>query len=449
MGFWREVKVYCRKAKENVGWIFLFLGVGLVFCAIFLLFGVTCFSDSGQTRLSHFLCSLFEAKEKSVLIGYFGFVSMGFLTAIGLSVAARRSDALQGTADAQLEEVKGSKERRLQDRFKDGVGHLGSSSESVRVGGAYTLFQIALDLDEEDSLYPMRGVIVDLLCGHMRALTGPLVYRDNPENQKAPSPEVRSLVKMMFMTERGSCDSETEFDGKSPVERLNLSRRIDLTGVWLPGLNFADSAGFLCFRDVDLGDACFRKASVLGGRFDRAYLVKADFEGAILLDSMFRGAQIASSNFRESYIQAANFQGVVGFGADFGADSSVDDKFMVERVLRADFRGSIMAGSKFENVSVENVLFQGVRSLSSCGRIGFRNQDQKIEVRKSFSDRVIERAGKDWEFAGFHVLPVGGFACEDGPDGQYTEKEARNWVSECEKTGFLNERNMKNKSGGM
>ena len=65
----------------------------------------------------------------------------------------------------QAKEVRETEKGRRQGRFRDAVSHLGNKSESVRQGGAYGLFHLAL---EEESL---RRSIAEILCAHICRVT--------------------------------------------------------------------------------------------------------------------------------------------------------------------------------------------------------------------------------------------------------------------------------------
>ena len=87
--------------------------------------------------------------------------------------ANAQADAARAQAGATAEQAKANLNAEMglrQERLKNAIEHLGHSSDSVRLGGAYELFHLAEDTES------LRQSVLDVLCAHIRRTTVEIEY---------------------------------------------------------------------------------------------------------------------------------------------------------------------------------------------------------------------------------------------------------------------------------
>ena len=141
-----------------IGRFFPFLEVVaiVVFIALFFLIAwvlwnpvpIGCFLGKGGTR--------FE------LLTFLGTALGGTILLFNAIAIQQRADAQMKIAGAQAETAQASVQANEQTLFDQGIQKLGSDSESVRLGGIYTLFEMAIAKPER------RRNIMQILSAHLR-----------------------------------------------------------------------------------------------------------------------------------------------------------------------------------------------------------------------------------------------------------------------------------------
>ena len=188
----------------------------------------------------------------------------GVLVALQALMSYKRARALEDTARAQVEASNAQaianrnvEQGQRQERMKNAIEHLGSASASVRLGGAYELFHLADDIPD------FRQSVLDILCAHIRQVTGQTEYQE--EFEESPSEEVQSVLTLLFVQE------SPIFSGYG----INLKRS------WLRG---ADLSGAYLQRS-DLQEVQLHRATLSGAQLQDANLYKARMQGAYLVSA--------------------------------------------------------------------------------------------------------------------------------------------------------------------
>lgn len=207
-------------------------------------------------------------KEKNEVLKFLGIGMGGILLALQAHASHKRAKAMEDAANAQAEATKqqakaneNTEQGRRQERLKNAIEHLGNSSVSVRLGGAYELFHLAEDTEE------WRQTVLDILCAHIRGTTGEKEYRE--QYAAKPSEEVQSLLTLLFVDEPGV------FEG------LDINFRES----WLNG------AELLCaqLQSADLAKAQLRGATFFAAQLQGADLSAAQSQGADLTQAKLDG----------------------------------------------------------------------------------------------------------------------------------------------------------------
>ena len=209
-----------------------------------------------------------------------GFGMGGILLVLQFLIANRRTDAAEKTAE---EQVKATKEQakanentergQRQERMKNAIEHLGNDRDSVRLGGAYELFHLAEDAEDVGQ----RQTVLDILCAHIRWMTGECEYKK--KHRSKPSEEIQSLLTLLFV------QKHEVFTGLD----------INLQGSWLNGSK--------------LSRARLEKADLLGAHLREAFLMRAQLHGAILGGAQLHGAQLHGAQLHGAQLGGAHLHG--------------------------------------------------------------------------------------------------------------------------------------------
>ena len=212
-------------------------------------------------------------------------------------VAQEQVEAAQKTATANLKANKNTEQGQRQERLKNAIEHLGHTSDSVRLGGAYELFHLAEDEDTAEGKKDLRQTVLDILCAHIRWTTGKSEYRNN--HQSEPSEEIQSLLALLFVQEH---EVFTKCD-------------INLRGSWLNGsklsqarLEKANLRGAQLHRAI-LGEARLHRANLWEAQLHRANLRGARLHGAILVRAQLHGADLTEAQLHEAALMDAQLHG--------------------------------------------------------------------------------------------------------------------------------------------
>ena len=309
-----------------------------------------------------------KGTEKFRILEFVGVGMGGVLLAIGATIANRRARAIEETN-------RGAEDGRRQERFKNAIEHLGHESDSVRMGGAYELFQLARDTEDDD----LRQTVLDILCAHIRRTTGESEYREKYKSK--PSEEIQSLLILLFIR-------------KHSVFR---GCEIHLRESWLNGaiLNRARLQG------VNLAGAWLRGAFLVRMQLQGAFLIQIQLQGAFLIGTHLQGANLVEAHLQGANLTKAQLQGVV-----------------CQRVSRLPFEEGIRERICQES-DLSEVTFAG----------GLIREDVDSLIEGLDDEEAKELRGKLEPYIG---KPASNKLSEDSGAivGAYTKEEAERWIVE-------------------
>ena len=417
--------------------VFVFIVFALLILTLF-------FVPKDCLEFGSFLCYSLGVEDKRDVIQYLALALAGLVSALAVLAALRRAAALDKTAQSQADAVKATEEGHRQQRFRDAVDHLGKEQVSVRQGGAYALFHLALDEEK------LRASIAEILCAHIRETTSRKEYRKEYANK--PSAEIRSLLELLFTTKIHSEDELDKFWGK---------RIPDLSEAYLQGVALY---GSVRFQGAELQRAQFQGATLQRAQFQRAYLKEAQFQGARLPGAQFQEAMLLGAQFQGAYLVDAQFQGTTLQGAQFQGAMLLGAQFQGAAPLRAQFQGANLEGALFQGANLDGALFQGANLWEAqfqearlggvqfqgallgkarfqeahLGRVQFQGVfcDKRL-LETTFENRIKSRIDKDSDLS--RVVFSGGLS-EEGVEriigsipGYTTEEYAQNLKERLEK----------------
>ena len=408
--------------------------------------------------------SLLGSGDKALAIRFLGTAIGGSILFLGLVIADRRAKAMEDSANAQTEANKNAERGQRQERLKNAIEHLGDTSDSVRLGGAYELFHLAQDTEE------LRQTVLDILCAHIRGTTSGSEYRD--KHNLKPSEEIQSLLTLLFVQNH----------------QVFKDCHINLQGSWLNGAKLSGARlgkaildeVHLCGAYLDGAD--LQKAQLCQTHLQGAYLMYAEMREVVLLRAHLQKAEIrlaklTSSNISEANLHAADLwkanirgscldkarlHGANLVGANLQASRLSEASLYGANLSRAglqganlqqaEFQGASFGGTRLQGANLRHVRLQGVKN--ERWRHGFRkNINESIGNAANLSgmiftgglgsedlDSIVEDLPNDKATALRKKLiadvdkPASHELSEDSDaiTGSYTEEEAEQWVAEYE-----------------
>lgn len=348
--------------------------------------------------------------NKNEILKFLGFSMGGVLLVLQATLSFKRAKAMEDAAQAQAgataEHAKANEnnEKGLrQERLKNAIEHLGHESDSVRLGGAYELFHLALDTEN------LRQTVLDILCAHIRQTTGEAKYIE--ENNSEPSEEIQSLLSLLFVREH----------------KIFKNLHTNLQFSWLNGANLMDanlagsnlSGAFLQGADLilanlegtHLGEAHLEGSILIETYLRRAFLGDAHLEGAkltgaLLYKTYLWGAHLQGADLAEAHLHGANLRNAHIEGVT-SAEAELEIGF-VERIRRSIGRQADLSGVVFSGGIEQRHIVNLVRGMSD---------EDAIEVRENLTPHIDQPASNE--------LPKDSEAIT----GTYTEEDAEKWIS--------------------
>ncbi len=213
-----------------------------------------------------------EEGQKYEALKFLGIGMGGAVLALQAVIANKRAQAMENTAKAQADAAKAqakatqeqakanknTEQGQRQERLKNAIEHLGHSSDSVRLGGAYELFHLAEDEDTAENKKDLRQTVLDILCAHIRQTTREREYRK--DYKQNPSEEIQSLLTLLFVQEH----------------KVFTGLHINLQESWL--------------NESNLNKARLEKAHLRGAQLHGAHLEGAQLHEAYLAGARLHGA---------------------------------------------------------------------------------------------------------------------------------------------------------------
>lgn len=336
--------LYEPKARKGFG-LRASVVVIFVFSAVFILLIVTL----GYVLLSQDLKSIYEALDvtnKRELLELIGVAIVGTLLTIQATVSYQRAAALENSVLQQAQSNNNTELGQRQQRLVSAIEHLGSDSETIRLGGAYELFQLAVDTNE------LRAEIFEILCAQIRIKTTTKKYKKM--HGDGPSEEIQSLLTLLFSKGKDifrGCEA-------------NLSRCwlpwADLSHAELPGATLSNAnLEYALLWQVNL-----QHADCSNANFHHAYLNDAQLMGALCYFANFRNASM-SAEMHEADFSDANFDGTNLKHAKMMVADLTRVSMKGTNLESANLIGAVLSDAELQGSFVKNLQLQGAQS-SNC-----------------------------------------------------------------------------------
>ena len=376
-------------SEERKRFSFLSVLVGLaIILAVLMLAVVFCDLEAHYGLLG------LKADEKSAVLKYLGFAMGGVLVAIQATASHLRAKAMEAVVKQQAEANRQNESGLRQERLKNAIEHLGSDSESVRLGGAYELFHLA---DDTESL---RQTVLDILCAHIRRTTGQDRYKEKYSSK--PSTEIESLLAQVFVYR----------------PEVLSGNRVNLSESWLNG--------------ADLRGAQLAGADLRSAQLSKARLEYAELQGAIIV-----GGRLAGASLRGGLLQGADLTSAELCGVDL-----VSANLEGARLSWASLQGASLADANLRGAGNAEWSWQSTyaeRIQGSIGRESTLSSVQTGGLESAIVDEILDQIEAILKHGGLEsrLRPYVGEPDRRGlPKGHgailgyYSQEEAAAWIAE-------------------
>ena len=350
-----------------------------------------------------------ESERKYEALKFLGISMGGLLIALQALMSYKRAKALE-------DNVETTERGQRQERLKNAIEHLGHTSESVRLGGAYELFHLAEDTEDVGQ----RQTLLDILCAHIRRTTRETSYKKEYPSQ--PSEEIQSLLTLLFVQKHEVFTGLDINLQESWLNGVNLSRaRLEKANLKSTQLHGARLGGTRLYG-ADLTDARLHGAFLVQARLHGAQLISTRLHGAFLMQARLHGAQLISAELHGADLRTAELHGADLFGA---------------RLHEADLRTAELHGasSHLEGLSesFEALINKRIGKASDLAGAIFAGgliPEDVDSICKGLSDVAANRLREEMKrHVGEpenHDLPEDSGAIT----GTYTAAEAAQWIAE-------------------
>ena len=314
---------------------------------IFVALIMRVFDCGGAQWLDEGLGAGGEFNAKYQTLRSLALVLAGLVGLLGWLASNQRANAMTDSVDAQVKDNENK-------TFHEAIKHLGDSSASVRLGGIYAVYDLALSNPEK-----RLKNIIEILSAHVRETTQKKKYQE--KYKKKPSNEISSLLKLLSDLNTNYLIENEEVES-SP---LDLSHAY-LCGVRLLEADFREA--FLIasnFANADLEESHFESADLEKSHFEGADLVESHFEGAFLEESHFESADLEKSHFEGADLVESHFEGAFLEESHFEGADLEKSHFEGAYLEESHFEGAYLGESHFEGADLRESHFEGANLLES------------------------------------------------------------------------------------
>ena len=316
--------------------------------------------------------------SKSQVLSFIGVTMGGILVALNAVMSYRRAKALEDAvrvqANEMLEQADANKMIELgrrQERLRTAIGHLGSDSAAVRMGGAYELCRLV-----SDDTKNMRQAALKILCTHIRHTTLSKDYRKVHKN--GPSLEIQDLLTLILVQEAKI------FEGLNVV----------LNGSWLRGADLRQAKMLRAnLRHVELS-----RALLDGALLDRADLTQARLRDASLCDASLRETELLEVRMETCDLARAKLQGANIRAGRLAAGNLARAELQGADLSKAWLHGATLTGAKLQGARLSSTKLHGAQLDGAV----FSGAVVKWTADTPFAERMLQSAEKKSDLAGVY-----------------------------------------------
>ena len=388
-------------------WVSALVGVLGLLLVTFL---AVLFCDRAEKSIVQLLgieASKTRVPKKHEALKFLGIGMGGVLLALQALIANKRAKAMEKSAEAQATAAnaqaaaakaqaaatkeqaqanKNTEQGQRQERLKNAIEHLGHQSASVRLGGAYELFHLARDTEEDEK--ELRQTVLDILCAHIRQTTGEPKYIEKEKHQSKPSEEIQSLLTLLFVQKH----------------EVFIGLNINLQGSWLNGSDLNHAR----LEKAVLGGAQLHGAFLTGARLHGAFLVGAQLHEAHLEEAQLHGADLERAKLHGAFLMGAQLHGAFLMGARMHNAALMDAQLHGANLGNAQLYGASLMDARLYGASLGNARLHDatLRDAHVHGASSLLK-----DFPESFETSINSRIDKETDLYG--AILCGGLTQED------------------------------------
>ena len=293
-------------------------------------------------------------------------------------IAFDRNILFSRQTDQATQQADTAVKSHLNERYQTGTEMLGNPVLSVRIGGIYTLANLA---DEHPELYHIE--VMKLFC-----FTARFPPRDTSEPYNKSETEDKTVKVREDIQEIITIIGRREKEGQRKKETIehDANYHLDLRGANLSGadLSEADLSG-ADLSEVNLSGAILFFVSLSGAK-----LIKANLSGAYLGYTYLSGADLSEANLSEATLEV-NLSGAKLIKANLsGADLS-EAYLSRAKLIKANLSGANLGEADLSGADLIGAILTGVDlseadlTLANLSKVEGLKQDE-LNKAKAIAD---------------------------------------------------------------
>ncbi len=272
-----------------------------------------------------------------------------------------------------------NEEARLDTRFKDAVMLLGNEDPSVRIGGLYSLFEIAKSESKHmrensnyHSSYPK--IIVEIICGFIRNQSQKDYekYLQKTQNNKQKpykiKDDIQKALNILFLNHQNMNNYLIIKEGiKKQYNQKIITKKQYMQEI----LSYQQKFRNIIFHDApnssfDLSNAKLQYANLYNGYFYFANFFNIDLQGANLNDASLEFTNLDNANLQNATFYDANLQNTILKNANL-QNSKLSDAYLENaNFVNANLRNAELYNAQLQNASFTDANLQGANFTNAC-----------------------------------------------------------------------------------
>lgn len=246
-------------------------------------------------------------------------------------------------------------------RFSQAISFLGANSTEQKIGGIYTLEQIAKESPGE-----YLGTVIEVLSAFVRNAEVDKIKEDakKPEEKKEVKFKIKpeTTIAMTVLGRIRTEDNKKHWENLRGIYLFNAKLmsadlwRANLTGAWLVR---SDLTGAI------LTEANLIDTFLAGTNLTRAYLSRADLTGADLIEANLREADFTGAILRETHLTKADLKGVSLREADLTGANLFKADLTGAKLMKANINGANLMQANLTGADLMQANLTGAKNLEA------------------------------------------------------------------------------------
>jgi uncharacterized protein YjbI with pentapeptide repeats len=345
---------------------------------------------------------ILQVEKDKIIIqnNFYNGLFVAIFQSIGCSVLGTTAYVGYRNFKVSEDNLKIAQDKHLTDRFSKAIEHLGSDKIDVRLGGIYTLEQLAINSqkyhwtiveilsafirekspryqgfyqgenNEDETGMSLVSEISPVNYGENQTKKTPADDGDQPKSQifayeepKIKKPTVDIIAAMVVLSRR-TTEHEVEQRRRIDLRTVNLAE-IEIEGANLNNINLGNAYLYMAYlENANLSEAHLHRTYLKNTNLRRANLRGANLRKANLSEARLEEANMSESNLRRANLSAAHLHSTNLSSANLSAadlrNADLRNANLVGADLKnADLRNANLVGADLKNADLRNANLVG------------------------------------------------------------------------------------------